>query len=132
MICVNDISAEINSSIRLFADDCVLYRVIKSTEHLQQDLNTLVKWTEQWQMILNPAKCVTLNCTRSWLPSVAAYFINKTPLNSVEQHKYLGVMMNKSMSWSGHIQEIQYSSSVTSRVLARLERVTRSWLASDM
>ena len=27
---------------------------------------------------------------------------------------------------------VQYSSSVTLRVLARLERVTRSWLASDM
>ena len=82
LLYINDISAGINSSIRLFADDCVLYRVIKSTEdheHLQQDLNTLVKWTEQWQMILNPAKCVTLNCTRSLSPSVAAYFINNTP-----------------------------------------------------
>ena len=47
----NDISAGINSSIRLFADDCVLYQVIKTTgdyERLQQDLNTLVEWTEQW------------------------------------------------------------------------------------
>ena len=26
---INDISAEINSSLRLFADDCVLYRIIK-------------------------------------------------------------------------------------------------------
>ena len=63
---INDISTGIGSSIRLFADDCVLYKVIKSTEdhdHLQQDLNTLVEWTKQWQMILNPAKCVTLNCT---------------------------------------------------------------------
>ena len=50
LLYINDISVGINSSIRLFADDCVLYRVIKSTEnhdHLQQDLNTLVEWTEQ-------------------------------------------------------------------------------------
>ena len=123
LLYINDISAGINLSIRLFTDDCVLYRVIKSTEdheHLQQDLNTLVKWTEQWQMILNPAKCVTLNCTRSLLPSVAAYFINNTPLNSVEQHKYLGVMMNKSMSWSGHIQEIINKASKTLNLVKRI------------
>ena len=71
-------------------------------------------------MILNPAKCVTLNCTRSLLPSVAAYFINNTPLNSVEQHKYLGVMMNKSMSWSGHIQEIINKASKTLNLVKRI------------
>ena len=109
--------------IRIFADDCVLYRVIKTTEDhecLQQDLNTLVEWTEQWQMILNPAKCVTLNCTRSLSPSVAAYIINNTALNSVKEHKYLRVMMNKSMSWSGHIQEIINKASKTLNFAKRI------------
>jgi len=48
LLYANDICTGIRSSIRLFADDCVLYRVIKTTEdhnHLQQDLNTLVEWT---------------------------------------------------------------------------------------
>jgi len=51
LLYINDISTGIGSSIRLFADNCVLYRVIKSTKdhnHLQQDLNTLVEWTKQW------------------------------------------------------------------------------------
>ena len=46
LLYINDISTGIGSSIRLFADDCVLYRIIKTTEdhnHLQQDLNTLVE-----------------------------------------------------------------------------------------
>ena len=66
LLYINDISTRIGSSIRLFADDCVLYTVIKTANdhnHLQQDLNTLVEWTKQWQMTLNPAKCVILNCT---------------------------------------------------------------------
>ena len=71
-------------------------------------------------MKLNPAKCVTLNCTRSLSPSVAAYFINNTPLNSVKQHKYLGVMMNKSMSWSGNIQEIINKASKTLNFAKRI------------
>ena len=72
-------------------------------------------------MILNPAKYVTLNCTRSLSPSVAAYNINNRPLNSVkQQHKCLGVMMNKSMSWSGHIQEIINKASKTLNFVKRI------------
>ena len=87
-------------------------KTTKDHERLQQDLNTantLVEWTEQWQMKLNPAKCVILNCYQISI-TICSCLLHKyrcsTPLNSVEQHKYLGVMMNKSMSWSGHIQEI--------------------------
>ena len=50
LLYINDISTNIGSSIRLFADNCAVYRIIKSTEghdQLQQDLNTLVEWTKQ-------------------------------------------------------------------------------------
>ena len=42
LLYITDIGTGIGSSICLFADDCVLYRVIKSIEdhnHLQEDLN---------------------------------------------------------------------------------------------
>ena len=45
LLYLNDISAGISLTIRLFADDCVLYRAIKTTEdhvQLQQDMKTLV------------------------------------------------------------------------------------------
>ena len=67
LIYINDINYNIQSSVCLFADDCVLYRVIKSPEdcrHLQEDLNHLVHWTNLWQMNLNSDKCVVLHCTR--------------------------------------------------------------------
>ena len=60
---INDITTNITSSIRLFADDCVLYHVIHSEQdhcHLQQDLNYIIQWTKQWQMSLNINKCVIL------------------------------------------------------------------------
>ena len=60
LIYINDINQNIQSSVRLFADDCVLYRVIKSSEdcrYLQEDLNHLVHWTNLWQMNLNSDKC---------------------------------------------------------------------------
>ena len=57
-------------------------------------------------MTLNPTKCVALSCTRSLSPSLATYSINNILLQSVEQHKYLGVLLHNSMSWSKHIQEV--------------------------
>ena len=122
LLYINDISTGIGSSIRLFADDCVLYRTIKTTEdhdHLQEDLNTLVEWTKQWQMTLNPTKCVTLNCTRSLSPSLAAYSINNILLQSVDQHKYLGMLLHNSMSWTKHIQEVINKASKTLNFVKR-------------
>ena len=38
---------------------------------------------------------------------MAAYSINNIFLQSVEQHKYLGVLLHNSMSWTKHIQELE-------------------------
>ena len=60
----------------------------------------------QWQMKLNPEKCVTLRCTRSPTPHKTTYLINEQLLQVVDQHVYLGVKLHSSMSWSHHIQAL--------------------------
>ena len=48
---INDISADIESEIRLFADDCVCYRGIKNEEDtlkLQRDSDRLGSWAWKW------------------------------------------------------------------------------------
>ena len=60
LIFINDLPENIRSSVRLFADDCVLYRNIKSPidcKILQDDLNSHAQWETDWQMKLNVAKC---------------------------------------------------------------------------
>ena len=50
---INDISADIESEIRLFADDCVCYREIKNEEDtlkLQRDIDRLGSWARKWGM----------------------------------------------------------------------------------
>ena len=79
LLYINDSDTNICSSIHLFADDCILYRIIETPDdhqHLQSDLNSLIQWTMQWQMKLNPEKCVTLRCTRSPTPYQAVYILN--------------------------------------------------------
>ena len=51
LIFVNDIGQNITSKLRLFADDTLLYREIKSQEDahlLQENLTKLEEWTKQW------------------------------------------------------------------------------------
>ena len=50
----------ITSSVKLFADDCLVYRTIHSTNdaiQLQEDLVQLGLLVNSWQMTLNPHKC---------------------------------------------------------------------------
>ena len=53
LLYINNISTRINSSVRLFADNCVLYRIIKSDldhHQLQPDLDLILTWSHTWQM----------------------------------------------------------------------------------
>ena len=71
LLYINDITKDINSPLRLFADDCLLYRVINSAEDanmLQEDLNRLSEWENTWQLRLNVSKCTVIRCTRSLTP----------------------------------------------------------------
>ena len=53
LVFINDLPDNIRSSVRLFADDCVLYRNIRSFSDcliLQDDLDQLARWEADWQM----------------------------------------------------------------------------------
>ena len=120
LVYINDINEFISSSIRLFADDCVVYNTIstpRDAEQLQDDLNHTYAWSEKWQMKLNTDKCVLLKCTRSLTPVQYTYTLNDQALISKSQHPYLGIVFNSSVSWSTHIQIVvieQWKSSILS------------------
>ena len=48
---INDLPSVVNSTIRLFANDCLIYRPIRSREDqdiLQGDLDSLERWSDIW------------------------------------------------------------------------------------
>ena len=60
LLFINDISPDIQLNLRLFADDCVLYREIYNIHDqliLQNDLDALSNWSERWQLTVNISKC---------------------------------------------------------------------------
>jgi len=57
---INDISQNIISSVKLYADHILIYRPIFTNEDcriLQNDLDHLQSWANKWKMCFNPKKC---------------------------------------------------------------------------
>ncbi len=67
LIYINDLPLSTrNSSTRLFADDNLLYRAVKTHDDcrlLQHDLDALQQWERTWQMHFRPHKCKVLRFT---------------------------------------------------------------------
>ena len=113
----------VQSSIRLFADDSIIYRKINSNiDHqiLQTDLIQLEKWSVKWQMQFNISKCVHLPITNKTKPSSHQYSLFGDPLSKVASHSYLGVKLDSKLSWAKHITEM------TSKSLKALGMVKRT------
>ena len=109
LIYINEITKDISSQLRLFADDCLLYRTIKSEQDsvlLQQDLDTLSLWAKVWQMRFNLGKCTVIRCTRSHNPMIINYSLHGFTLSVTNKHMYLGVMLDDQLSWSIHITNV--------------------------
>ena len=107
---INDISSDIESEIRLFADDCVCYREIKDekdTMKLQRDIDRLGSWARKWGMRFQPVKCNMMQLTRKRIKKIhASYTLEVTNLENVESIKYLGVTITSDLRWNTHVSNV--------------------------
>ena len=72
----NDLPDNLKSSIRLFADDALLYGVMTNEEdgdQLQEDLQQLEVRQCKWQMVFNPTKCKTICISTKKTPPQRKY-----------------------------------------------------------
>ena len=122
LIYINDIADNITPNIRLFADDCVLYRTINSTSDnitLQEDLNKLVDSSYIWQMDFNVKKCATMHFSSSNRKQKYEYKMKGDILETVSQHPYLGVELSDNLKFNDHIDNLTKKSSSTLGFLKR-------------
>ena len=64
LIYLNDIPEIVNCNIKMFADDTKLFRTVKTIDDcniLQNDLNTLSQWTNDWLLSFNVDKCKVMH-----------------------------------------------------------------------
>ena len=95
-----------HSTTCLFADDCVLYKRISSQQDatlLQEDLEALQKWEATWLMQFHPSKCQVVQVTNKRKPIAATYNIHGMVLEEVPSAKYLGLHIDKKLSFNTHV-----------------------------
>ena len=64
LVYINDLEEWVTGKILKVADDTKLFRKAKEIgykQHLQDDNDKLVKWSEKWQMLFNFGKCKCLH-----------------------------------------------------------------------
>ena len=99
---INDLPSVVNSTVRLFADDCLIYYPIRS----KRDLDSLERWSYIWGMKFNPSKCTIMSIARSRSPFTHLYSLCGQVLSSVPEARYLGIMVTDELSWSSDVQSI--------------------------
>ena len=69
---INNLPDSVQSQVRPFSDDCLLYRPIRSAkdhEILQNDLIEFEKWASRWGMRFNAKKCYVMS-----IPNTSSHF----------------------------------------------------------
>ena len=85
---INDLPSVVSSKVRLFADDCLIYRNIKNKEDkiaLQKDLILLENWGNTWGM-------------RTRDPKLFNYSLTGQVLEEFMDAKYLGVTLSNDLN----------------------------------
>ena len=110
----------------IYADDTKVYRPISSlqdTEQLQQDLNSILSWSEKWQLPFNKSKCKIMHIgSRNPL---AEYSMANHKLERTTQEKDLGIMVDDSLLFHAHTDMI------VARAYQTLAVINRTFLNLD-
>ncbi len=98
LLFVNEIPEEVQSDIKMFADDTKIWRVLRQdadTQRLQEDLDRLTDWPKNWLLTFNAAKCKTMHIGKH---NPKAYSMKSgngiIELERVTRKKDLGVLVS--------------------------------------
>ena len=110
LLYINDIADNVDSQMRLFADDSIVYReILTPADHkaLEQDLNKPHNWARTWQMDFNVTKCAVLSITTKRKPSLHNYLMDGQQIPRNDNQEYLGATINTKLSWTPHISKVK-------------------------
>ena len=124
LIYVNHVVADLSCKYSIFADDIKIY--LSSTTNnfdtaghaqLQGDIDLLVRTSTSWGLKLNSDKCKQLCFGNRRVPP-PTFLVAGAPIETVNSHRDLGVMVDDRLKFHGHIQrKIGYLHSLTTSIL---------------
>ena len=104
---INDLPDIILHQVLMFADDTKLFRRISRNNSvddiasMQRDIDSLVLWSNKWQLSFNVSKCKFLHLGRS-APD-RTYQIQNQIIEQVTAEKDLGIIIDNQMKFHQHV-----------------------------
>jgi len=101
----SDIPIHPHTLLSSFADDTAVLSQNKdpnlASQHLQEHLTSLESWLNNWKLTINVEKSqqTTFTLKKSLCPPV---FLNNTPLPTKDVVRYLGLFIDKRLTWNPH------------------------------
>jgi hypothetical protein len=101
---INDFQSRLTSKVRLFADDTIIYITIANEDDastLQENLNKLGQWENEWCMKFQTDKCNVLRVTNKTKKTEANYHLHGHTLELLTSAKYLGLTITNKLPLYG-------------------------------
>ena len=112
LIYINDIVNDLQSQIKLFADDTSLFLSVDHPDTaariMQSDIDKMSTWSRKWLVSFNPTKTESLFISRKTLPPFhPPLTMFNQHISEVPVHKHLGILLSNDCTWHSHIQYIK-------------------------
>ena len=109
VIYINDLPEKVISDLFLFADDTKLLKIIDSIEDslvVQDDINELEHWSQDWLLKFHPDKCHVLTIGKfANIKHAHRYQLGGNELEHVFEEKDLGILIDSELTFEGHISK---------------------------
>ena len=105
LVYINDLPAKLQSKVRLFADDTIVYVAVTNEADaavLRKDLKLLEEWENRSQMSFHPDKRNVLQVTQCRNSFTHDNILHNQTLMEKGAVKYLGVAVHHKLSWNEH------------------------------
>ena len=104
---VNEIPSIVSSPALMFADDTKIFHVIRNGEDytaLQDDLDLLHRWSQQWQLMFNVSKCKHLHFGPAH--HNGPYYLNGILIDTVTSHSDLGILFDDQLKFHDYTTQV--------------------------
>ena len=111
LVFINDLPENLESHVRLFADDSKLFVTTANSldpeTTLNNDLASINLWAKKWLVYFNPDKTESLfiSTNPNASPQPPIYFDGQI-VKEVSAHKHLGVTISSNLTWNKHIADV--------------------------
>ena len=129
LIYINDLSDNIASNSKLFADDTSLFSVVKNANasniDLNNDLKKIGEWSLQWKMSFNPGpnkhaqELIFFHKVQT--TNHASLFFSENVIPKTTLQKHLGMFLDSKLNFSEHLKTIFQKTNKTIGLLRKLQ-----------